>query len=172
MEDPADADSRAQPNCSKGGAAFSGEVERELIVERYKFILQQIGTINSNIYRFLGLYQTLATALFGAELILTVNHRRWGISNSLSRVGIYGLMALLTVIAFFTVLLILAGVASWFDYRVEECSLSDRFMGKGFRSRPSIKYWYRWYENYIILFIVVATGLAWWLSLDILVPTL
>lgn len=40
----------------------------------------------------------------------------------------------------------------------------------GFRSQPKIRNFYRWYETYIILFVLAATALLWILGEAFLVP--
>jgi hypothetical protein len=139
-------------------------------IERYKFILQQIHTINENVYRFLAIYQTLVTALIGGQLILFVNYKRWGISTAICRTGLIALLLLETMVACFAVLLIIIGVATWLDYRNEECDLTDKLIGIGFRERPNSRHLFRWYETYIVLFILVSIGLVWCLSLVWLLP--
>ena len=46
-----------------GGSSPGPAAESEFALERYKYILQQIHTVNENVYRFLAIYQTLAVAL-------------------------------------------------------------------------------------------------------------
>src|SRR5215831_13996799 len=101
-------------------------------VERYKFIQQQLHTVNENVYRFLAIYQTLATVLVGAALALFVSHDSWNIDVATAKVGIVALLMLVTVIACFTILLIVVGAFSWLDYRREECELTDTAVRPGF----------------------------------------
>ncbi|MET9344738.1 MULTISPECIES: hypothetical protein [unclassified Nonomuraea] len=142
----------------------------EIAVERYKYILQQIHTINENVYRFLAVYQTLAVAIASAGLALFVGHRGWRIDPAVARSGLVALMWLETVVAAFTVMMIVIGVVSWLDYRREECELADEFVRPGFRKPPRKAAFIRWYETYIVLFIIGSTIFMWISTLTILLP--
>ncbi|WP_422739981.1 hypothetical protein ACN263_12580 [Micromonospora sp. WMMD729] len=144
---------------------------QDFYLERYKFILQQMHAANENVYRFLAIYQTLATTLAGAALALLVGYKRWGIDPALAKSGIIGAVTLVTTVGLFVVLLIVAGVATWLDYRQEECKLTDLAVIKGFREPPRMRNFFRWYETYIILFIAVTTGLLWLAATVWLIPS-
>jgi hypothetical protein len=73
----------SQPNLSK---------EQEFQLERYKYILQRIHTVNENVYRFLAIYQALAVALVSGGVALFVGYRKWNIPVSVARSGVIGLM--------------------------------------------------------------------------------
>jgi hypothetical protein len=141
-------------------------------LERYKYILQQLHAINENVYRFLAIYQTLATALVGAGLALFVGYQDWGLAPATARSGIVALMWLLTVVAGFTVLLVVVGVLSWIDYRQEECELTNEVVRPGFRQPPRPRNFYRWYETYIIFFIVCSIIFMWFYVLTVVVPAI
>jgi hypothetical protein len=59
---------------------------------------------------------------------------------------------------------------SWFDYRSEECEISDAVLGASFRKRPSIANWYRWYETYIALFVLLSLVALWLLVFIGMIP--
>lgn len=144
----------------------------EFVIERYKYILQQIHTINENVYRFLALFQAVSTALVTATLALFVGHNKWGIPPDVAHAGIVGLLLLITASAAFVVLLIIVGIASWIDYRQEECELAHRFFLSDFRTPPRLRNCLRWYETYIALFIIIVTSLLWILATVYLLPHL
>ncbi|MET8000179.1 hypothetical protein [Nonomuraea glycinis] len=146
------------------------QLDREFSLERYKYILQQIHTVNENVYKFLAIYQTLASTLVAAGLALFVGYRTWGITPAVTRSGIVGLMLLVTVIGFFTAVLIVIGVFAWLDYRKEECELTDRIVHEGFRKSPQLGNFIRWYETYIILFIIGSLGFMWGYALTVILP--
>lgn len=141
-------------------------------LERYKFILQQIHTVNENVYKTLAIYQTLATALIGAALAIFVGYKKWGIAPQTAQAGVTALVWLLTFVASFAVLLLVTGILSWFDYRREECEFSDRLIEPGFRSPPRIRNLFRWYETYIIIFIVGSTILMWLYARTLIIPAI
>lgn len=158
----------------EGAVRSIGHPEKtpEFALERYKYILQQIHAINENVYRFLALFQTLATTLVAAALGLFVGHDKWGITRDVAHDGLIGLLLLVTASAAFTIVFIIVGVASWIDYRREECELADQFFLPGFRTPARLRNCLRWYETYIALFIVVATLLLWVLATVYLFPHL
>lgn len=142
----------------------------EIVVERYKYILQQIHTVNENVYRFLGIFQALVTALVTVALALFVSYSKWNIKASTARSAELGLLILITIIAAFTVLLLVVGILSWVDYRHEECEVTEKYVAAGFRTNPRLRNFYRWYETYIILFVVAVTVLLWILGESFLIP--
>ncbi|MEV5884870.1 hypothetical protein AB0L74_19425 [Streptomyces sp. NPDC052020] len=157
---------------SEGGARNADpDCVREFALERYRYILQQIHTLNENVYRFLALYQALATAVVGATLALFVGYRSWGLDAATARSGMIALMSLNTVIAGFSVMLIIIGVIAWIDYRQEECELTDKIVHPGFRTKPKLWNLFRWYETYIVAFIVTSTAFAWLGTVRLLLPT-
>ncbi|MDG4799436.1 hypothetical protein [Micromonospora sp. WMMD980] len=144
----------------------------EFQLERYRYILRQIETTNQNTYRFLALYQTIATALATASVALFLGYKSWGIEQSVAHTGLTALLLLLIVTAAFAVLLILAGVFSWMDYRREECKLVNSILGEGFRSPPRWRSLIRWYETWIVAFIVASMSTMWFLVVHFLMPAL
>jgi hypothetical protein len=150
----------------------SATSEDHFALERYKYILQQIHTINENVYRFLAVYQTLAVAIVGGGLALFVGYRKWQIAASVARTGIVGLMWLVTIAAAFAVLLIIMGVLNWWDYRKEECELTDAVVRPGFRKPPRLQNLLRWYETYIVLFIAGSVAFLWAYALAFMLPAM
>ena len=146
--------------------------EEKFALERYKYILQQIHTSNENVYRFLSLYQTLAVAIVGGGVTLFVGYRKWSIAPSVAKTGIVGLMWLVTIVGAFAVLLIIMGVFNWWDYRKEECELTDAIVRPGFRKPPRTHNLFRWYETYIVLFIAGSIGFLWAYTLTFILPAM
>jgi hypothetical protein len=146
--------------------------EDDFALERYKYILNQIHAINENVYRFLAVYQTLAVTIVGGGLALFVGYRKWNIATSVARTGIVGLIWLVTIVAAFTVLLIVMGVINWWDYRKEECELTDKAVRPGFREPPRVHNLFRWYETYIVLFIAGSVAFLWAYTLAFILPAM
>ncbi|MEU8264694.1 hypothetical protein AB0C02_29255 [Micromonospora sp. NPDC048999] len=156
----------------RGRSPQDDAAQVEFHLERYRYILQQIHAANENVLRFLGIYQALATTLVGAALALFVGHQNWGIPPATARAGILALLWLVTVVAAFTVLLVIVGVLTWLDYRNEECQLLSDVLDPTFRAPPNLRNFYRWYETYIIAFIVVTVGAMWWCALELIIPAI
>lgn len=143
-----------------------------VVMERYQYIHAQITAANEASYRYLALFQTLTTGIVTAGLALYVGHREWGIAGSAAKQGLIGLLVLQTVIACFTCALLIAGIASWFDYRREEVTLINNYLGQSFRTSPELKNFYRWYETYIVLLMLISTGVLWLMTWMYLLPAL
>lgn len=124
-------------------------------LERYKFILQQLHALNENVYKYLTLFQTLATAIMGAGVGLFLSWRSLKITPDMAQTGLRGLLWLLTILAVFVVSSIVAGVLNWIDYRHEEVDLLDKEVSPEYRKRPNIWNFWRWYETFIVLFIII-----------------
>ncbi len=139
-------------------------------LERYKYILQEIHTLNDNIHKYLTLFQTLATAVIGAGVLIFVSWQELKISAETARVGIQGLLGLLIILTLFVILSILVGVFSWLDYRREEVELLNEVIEPGFRKAPRIKNFWRWYETYIILFIIIIVSVIYFYVQNQIIP--
>ncbi|GHI95709.1 hypothetical protein [Streptomyces olivaceus] len=144
----------------------------EFALERYRYILQQIHTINENAYRFLAIYQTLATTLTGVALTLFVGYREWDIEPAAARDGVIGLLTLATVVAAFTITQITVGALSWIDYRNEECDITDEFVAPGFRKKPRPGNLIRWYETYMLAFVIISIVSMWLLAATLILPAI
>ena len=124
-------------------------------IERYKFILQEIHSLNENVHRYLTLYQTLATTIIGAGILIFVNWKGFGITPDIAQVGIHTLVGVMIILSIFIIIQIIAGFFSWMDYRDEEVKLLDEVIEKGYRSRSKISNFWRWGKTYFIIFILV-----------------
>jgi hypothetical protein len=165
---------RGKKNYETPGVTWSVEqvddFAGEIVKIRYQHILQQIQSVNENVFRFLAIYQALISALAAGQVLLFINHRRWSLSSSVTRISLAGILVLEAIVALFTVLMIVVGILSWLDYRLEECDIADVVVGPGFRKRPSTSNWYRWYETYIILFVLLSLGALWFFVEAWMVP--
>ncbi|WP_151771247.1 hypothetical protein [Streptomyces abyssomicinicus] len=157
---------------SDAGSRTDDETRHDFALERYRYILQQIHAVNENTYRFLGIYQTLATAIVAATLALFVGYRKWEISPDVARGGVIGLLILATVVAAYTAVLVIVGSLTWLDYRNEECDITDEMVRQGFRERPQAKNFFRWYETYILLFILTSVVMMWLLAGIFVIPAM
>ncbi|HEX5494201.1 MAG TPA: hypothetical protein VFX70_06475 [Mycobacteriales bacterium] len=128
--------------------------------------------MNENVYKFLAIYQAIATTTIGAALALFVWYKRWHIPTAIARRGILGLMWLETIAACFTALLIFIGILAWLDYRREECELTDEAVYTGFRKAPRVRNFFRWYETYIIFFIAASTAAMWFYGTNLIIPNM
>ena len=124
-------------------------------LERYKYILQEIYSLNDNVHKYLSLFQTLVTAIIGGGVTIFISWKSLNISAEVARVGIQGLLGLLIILTLFVIFSILAGAFTWFDYRNEEVELLDQAIKPGFRKPPKAINFWRWHETYLLLFIMI-----------------
>jgi hypothetical protein len=151
-------------------SAASPDKNHEFALARYRYILEQINSLNDNVHKFLAIYQALSTALSSAIVAIFIGYRNWKIEPPVARKGVICLMGMETLVSLFSMLLIIIGVLAWLDYRTEECELTDRFAHRGFRKPPRLGNFIRWYETYVLLFILTATILMWVFSLVFILP--
>ncbi|WP_431990437.1 hypothetical protein [Streptomyces albogriseolus] len=168
----ADTDTTDTSETADTGTTDTAALRNDLALERYRYVLQQIQTVNENAHRFLAIYQTLATTLVATALALFVGYRKWELEADTARGGVIGLLTLTTVVAVFTGILIVVGALAWLDYRHEECDITDELVGPGFRKRPRPGNFLRWYETYVVLFILVSVITMWVLAGLFLLPAM
>lgn len=142
----------------------------DFALERYKYILKEIQALNGNLYRYLTLFQVLASAIIGGGITLFVGWRELNIDASAARAGIYGLLGLLVLVAAFIVLSLIIGILSWLDYRREEVELLDREVGKGRREKPRLRNFWRWYETYVVLFVILTVAAIYFYTENQIIP--
>jgi hypothetical protein len=131
-------------------------------LERYKFILQQLDSLNQNHHKYLTLFQTLITAVVTAGVALFVGWRELKLDPEVARIGLRGLFGLVLVLTVFLCFSILAGVFSWFDFRNEEVDLLIDEVGPEFRKRPTMKNLWRWPELYFLVLLVFVVAAIYW----------
>ncbi|MDQ5823823.1 MAG: hypothetical protein M3441_06360 [Chloroflexota bacterium] len=147
-----------------------GNPKDQYALERYKYILKEIQALNGNLYRYLTLFQVLASAIIGSGITLFVGWQELNIDASAARAGIYGLLGLLVLIAAFIVLSLIIGVLSWLDYRREEVELLDREVGKGLREKPRLRNFWRWHETHVILFVIFTVAAIYLYTENYIIP--
>ena len=145
---------------------------KEFKLERYKYTLTEIHFLNDSVHKYLTLFQTLATAVVGAGAAVFISWRKLASDAEMARMTIRALLGLLLTLAAFVILSVLAGVFSWLDYRREEVALLDEVVRPGFRSNPNPRHFWRWYETYVVLFMLIIATAAWWLVEELIIPTI
>lgn len=160
LEDSPSSVGRGKPDTDPGTGpdpppGAKPDTAHDFKLERYKFLLQQINLLNENAHRQLTLYQSLATAVIGAGVLLFLKWREWKLDAADARIATRALLGLLGILTLFVVASIVVGVVSWLDYRREEAEFLNREVEPGFRSPPDTRNLWRWTETYVGLFILV-----------------
>ena len=151
-------------SCDTGGTEFK--------LERYKYILKEIHFLNESLHKYLSLFQALATAVVAAGAAVFVTWRKSGIDAKTTIITMHGLLALFTMLAVFVILSVLAGVFSWLDYRREEAELLTETVRPGFRAAPNPRHFWRWYETYVVLFMVIIVSSAYFFVECVIIPAI
>src|SRR6202035_3550282 len=141
-------------------------------LERYKYILKEIHFVNENVHKYLSLFQTLATAVVAGGAAVFIAWRKSGIDARTTIITMHGLFGLFTMLAVFLILSVLAGVFSWLDYRREEVQLLSETVRPGFRVAPNPWHFWRWYETYVVLFMLIIVAGAYLFVERVIIPAI
>lgn len=139
-------------------------------LERYKFILQEIHSLNENVQKYLTLFQALSTGIIGGGIGILLSWSKLDIDASLAILGLRGLVGLLVVLGLFVIISMLAGVFSWFDYRKEEVKLLNDITQTKYREAPKVGNIWRWSETYFILFVIAFITFAYFFVENRVIP--
>ena len=90
-----------------------------------------------------------------ASIAVFVSWRKLELTPDVAIASVRGLLVLLALLGVFVVMSVLAGIFSWLDYRREERNLLDRKVEAGFREPPELRNFWRWYETYVVAFLLV-----------------
>ena len=131
------------------------DLQTKLIIERYKFLNTEIHILNENAEKNLRFFQVIVTAIFGGGISLLISWENINISPVITFFVVRGLEGLIILLSLFIAFSMIASIASWFDYRKEETELLNRYVESRFREKPTILNAFRWYESYVIIFIVI-----------------
>jgi hypothetical protein len=131
----------------------SGE---EFILERYKYILQQIHTLNESHQKYLNLYQSLTVAIVGGIIAIFAGWKSLQLTTEIPVIGIRGLETLLIILSGFVIVSILSSIAAWQDYRKEEVELLDIIVRPGFRKPPKLRNFWYWQETYFVVGVIIS----------------
>ena len=142
----------------------------EFKLERYKYILEELRSLNENVHKYLTLFQSLATLIIGGGVGVFVSWQSLKITAAMAKVSIQGLVGMLIILAVFAMISIIAGMISWFDYRKEEVALLDDAIERGYRRTPKWGNFWRWSETYVLLFIVIMTIIISWFVENQVIP--
>ena len=135
-------------------------MNENLLVERYKYILDQKKRLNETTFKIAAFYQGALLVILGGQFrILELNQKK-EVSSELAEVGSWGLFWAVVALSFVSLLLLVGGIASWFDYRREEADLEGKLGGLT-RLPPSWRGVLRWYETYIGLLMIVIAVVYW-----------
>ena len=103
------------------------DLQNEIILERYKFILNEITNLNCNVNKYINIFQLISTAIIGGGVAVFLSWKSLGFAAINAIKLIEALKNLLIVITLFFIALIIVSIFSWFDFRNEETDLVNRY---------------------------------------------
>jgi uncharacterized membrane protein len=131
--------------------------DKEFVLERYKYILEQKRFLNKTTFVVISIYQA------GLVLILTGYYQALSggadhkIPSAFACLSSRWVVVLLWVLAAFSISMLIGGLISWFGYRADEAAIEAKYLGGG-RARPSFRNLLGWYETYVVLGILLVTA--------------
>jgi len=131
------------------------DLASELKLQYYKYVSNEIHTLNDNFHKFLSLFQTLATAIIGGGVAFLATWKNMNLTPEMAISILRSLEGLLILLSIFILLSMIAGISSWYDYRKEETKLLSEEVDPAFRKPPKLRTLWRWSETYLILFLIV-----------------
>jgi len=132
------------------------ELERQLVIERYKFIQDKIkhldNVLHSNISDFIKILMAILTLVSGA-FVLHVKEVTMISEQGLLILIRFSSGAIVFVSASY-LLMTIANLFSWIDYRKDEVKLLMQFGGSLQRNNPRIKSFLAWQETWFMIALI------------------
>jgi hypothetical protein len=136
-----------------------GQLERAIILERYKYVMTQKQLLNAATFKIIAMYQTVVTLIISAIGAILYAGRDGGVDPSARSAALVWLIFGVTVMSAFSLAGIFCGLAAWLKYRQDERALEIE-AGRPQRELPTWKDALRWYETYFAILMVTVPILA------------
>lgn len=133
-------------------------LEDQCRLERLKFILDQQKFLNQFAHKYLIFFQSVVAAIGLATVAVFMAWSDLDVTTAIARTAMRTLEFLLIATGLFVVVLVVATVSSWWDYRHDEAELLDESVRSGFRKKPSVAGLWRWSETWLLVAVVVVVG--------------
>lgn len=131
------------------------DIEKEIAIERYKFILTKIQHLDESLYKNIGFIAKFTTAIISAIASSILLFKTSKITNEIVVLVIdfAAYISVFTCLLF--ILITLAIIFSWRDYRKEEIELLDKCGVEIGRKPPSFKGLLRWTETWFLIALLI-----------------
>lgn len=139
--------------------AVDKELSRVIAAERFKYILSQKEALNANTFAILRLYQVVAIGTFAAGYVILKDAHAGAMTGDLLLISFTSLYVAFMVCNIITLLSLGSGMLSWAAYKREECEVLTR---SGITSVEPIRLrnFYRWYETYVIILLLLVCAVS------------
>ncbi|MBB1352324.1 MULTISPECIES: hypothetical protein [unclassified Pseudoalteromonas] len=135
------------------------DIEKEIAVERYKFILTKIQHLDESLYKNIGFIAKFTAAIISAIASSILLFKTSKITNEILVLAIDFASYINAFTCLLFILITLANIFSWRDYRKEEIELLDKCGVEIARKPPSFKGLLRWTETwFLIALLIIATA--------------
>lgn len=136
------------------------DLKEQFALEHYKFILLKIQHLDESIYKSIGLYSKLITSVFAFLIAAILAEQSGKINTALLPITFNLAKAFIIFLSSIFLLITLANILSWRDYRNEELNLHNYLSIDIGRKNTSFKNFYRWIEFWFIFTIIIIITVA------------
>lgn len=143
----------------------------ELVVERYKYILDQKRDLNERTFKIVAIYQAVVLAIAVGQFQVSSDTARTSLKPETAIVATWSLFAIFAFISVFSAVLIIGGIAAWLNYRRDEANIEIDVLGCS-RPAPRFRDAFKWYETYILLAFASGMALYYFVVVNYIVPTI
>jgi hypothetical protein len=128
-------------------------MEKEFLLEKYKYVLEQKRSLNEATFKILSVYQVVIVGLVYAQYVILNQLFEKKISKIVAEVGSNALLFSSIFLSIFCAMMIAVGIASWIEYKKDEARIESGTDEPG-ESSIKLKDFFRWYETYFLLLIL------------------
>ncbi|EGQ7789037.1 hypothetical protein V9R55_000694 [Vibrio cholerae] len=132
----------------------SKEANDQIIVERYKYILEKIKFLDDKIYQNFSSSIKLITSLTAVLTASVMSISEGKISDVTFLLSIKFIFSILVLFSIYMIITSLSITLSWYDYRKEEVELLNKINCDINRYNPKLSSFIRWSETYYVVFLV------------------
>ncbi|WP_252088843.1 hypothetical protein [Pseudomonas sp. MWU13-3659] len=144
-------------------------LEENFKIEKYKYILARKQALNEVTFKIVAVYQALILALFAGQYAVYTSAGKGTLTPALALQSTYVLFALFVMVSVLILALLVGGVFSWMSYRQDESEIELAVTGVPKRPIALADLW-RWYETYLVLFVLVFSGGGIWGYMKFILP--
>lgn len=135
---------------------MSGNISDALLVERYKYILDQKKSFFSATFKILTLYQAVLLAVSALQFRIIEKFLDGSVDASLAAISTWSIYWMHSILAFTCIASLVSGIISWLRYKKDEYEIEKQFSieekvptgGRSYLKALS------WFESWIMVGII------------------
>lgn len=137
------------------------DFKEQIALEHYKFILLKIQHLDESLYKNIGFVSKFITTIFSFTIASILLQKADKISPELLNFSLKFTSFIIMFICITFILITIAIVLSWFDYRNEEIALMNKMEIDIGRKSPTFKNIHRWTETWFLIVLISIFVLAY-----------